>query len=116
MAVMGDVPAEHDRLSALLDRAAIKLMYEPVAILLSFAGGLVASRLFSQLWRVLSRGRAAPGAMDDAASWAAILPAAAVHGVVFGVVKALADRSGAKAFKRMTGVWPGKQPSAHEPL
>jgi hypothetical protein len=113
MAVMGDVPGGQDRLAVLVDRVTIKLMYEPVAVLVSFVGGMVASTLFIRIWRVLSRGQDAPAAMDDAATWAAILPAAAVHGVVFGVVKALTDRSSAKAFQRMTGVWPGKQSSAH---
>jgi hypothetical protein len=34
--------------------------------------------------------------------------AAAVHGAVFGVVKAGIDRVGARAFQRWTGDWPGK--------
>jgi hypothetical protein len=74
-------------------------------------GGLLASRLFVRIWRVLSRGHDVPAATDDAATRAAILPAAAVHGVVFGVVNELSDRSAAKAFQRVTGVWPGKQSS-----
>jgi hypothetical protein len=112
MAVVSDEPAGADRVGELSDGASLTLMYEPLSIIVSFMGGLVASRLFIRIWRVLSGEHDAPAATDDAATWAEILPAAALHGLVFGVVKALTDRVGAKAFQRVTGSWPGKRSSA----
>jgi hypothetical protein len=32
---------------------------------------------------------------------------AAVHGIIFSVVKTLIDRGGARAFQRWSGEWPG---------
>jgi hypothetical protein len=88
-------------------------MYKPVALIASVIGGLLASRAFSQIWRALAGKRDVPDPTDEAQSWAAILPAAALHGVVFGVVKALVDRLGAKQFERMTGAWPWQRKRSH---
>jgi hypothetical protein len=116
---MGDVAAHNDKMAAdedemagFLDRTAIKLMYKPVAVIASVVGGLLASRAFARIWRTLAGKRDVPDPTDEAQSWAAILPAAALHGVVFGVVKALVDRLGAKQFERMTGVWPWQRKRA----
>jgi hypothetical protein len=104
--VMSDVAADEDKMAGFLDREAIKLMYKPVGIVAGVAGGLLASRAFARIWRALAGKDAVPDPTDEAQSWAAILPAAALHGIVFGVVKALVDRASAKAFERMTGIWP----------
>jgi hypothetical protein len=37
--------------------------------------------------------------------------AAAVQGAIFGAVKALVDRGGATGWRRLTGTWPGEEPS-----
>ena len=112
IAVMGDVAPEQDRMARFLDRAIIKLMYKPVGIIASVAGGTLASMLFARLWRALTGRGNVPEATDKAKSWADILPAAALHGIVFGVVKALVDRASAKEFERLTGRWPGKRSPA----
>jgi hypothetical protein len=36
-----------------------------------------------------------------------VLPAAALQGAVFALVKAAIQRGGARGFERLTGVWPG---------
>ena len=109
---MGDVAAEQDRTAGFLDRSIFKLMYKPVGIIASVAGGMLASMLFARIWGALTGRGDVPEATDEAKSWADILPAAALHGIVFGVVKALVDRAGAKEFKRLTGRWPGKRSPA----
>jgi hypothetical protein len=109
---MSDLAPEQDRVAKLLDRATIKLMYQPVALIASVIGGMVASALFGRIWRSLPGRKEAPQAMDQETSWAAIVPAAALHGVIFGVVKALVDRASAKGFQRLTGRWPGKPAQA----
>ncbi len=113
MAAMSEVDATEDRLGTFVERVTIKLMYKPFAMIISLGGGLLASMLFTRLWRALSGVHDVPEATDDAVTWADIVPAAALHGLVFGVVKALVDRAGAKEFQRMTGSWPGKRSRAH---
>jgi hypothetical protein len=74
---------EEDQVAGFLDREAIKLMYKPVAVIASVVGGLLASRAFARIWRALAGKRDVPDPTDEAESWAAILRAAALHGVVF---------------------------------
>lgn len=115
MTVMSEAAVEENRLGRFVDRVTISLMYKPFAMIVSLLGGMLASMLFTRLWRALSGAHDAPDATDDATRWADIVPAAALHGLVFGVVKALVDRAGAKEFQRMTGRWPGKRSLARTP-
>ena len=99
-------------MAGFFDRTIIKLMYKPVGIIAGVAGGLLASMLFGRIWRALTGKGDVPEVTDKAEGWADILPAAALHGIVFGVVKALVDRAGEKEFERLTGRWPGKETPA----
>lgn len=85
----------------------MKVLYKPVGILFSVLGGIVAGALFKQVWRVVAGEDDSPDAKDRERGWAEIVSAAAVQGAVFGTVKAVVDRAGAKGFERATGVWPG---------
>ena len=113
---MGDAASEEDRIAALVDRATIRLLYEPFTLIAGVVGGMLASRLVARIWRALPGEEDVPGATDYAKSWAEILPAAALHGVVFGLVKAVIDRGTAEEFARLTGRWPGKRSRARTRL
>lgn len=93
-----------------MDRAIVKLVYKPVGMIASVVGGMLASMVFARIWRALAGKGDVPDVTDEAKSWADILPAAALHGMIFAVVKALVDRATAKEFERLTGRWPGKRP------
>jgi hypothetical protein len=49
----------------------------------------------------------APKATRAGDPWTRVLVAAALEGAVFAAVKAAFERSGAQAFRKATGVWPG---------
>ena len=70
-------------------------------------GGLIGGQIFKQIWKVVSNEEDAPGARQSEYGWKEILPAAAIQGAIFAVVKATLDRKGAQGFQRLTGVWPG---------
>lgn len=85
----------------------MKFLYKPLGILFSVLGGLLATQLFSRLWKLLpTETDKAPTAKDKAATWKEIAIAATAQGAVFGVVKALVNRVGAKGFEKATGTWP----------
>jgi Protein of unknown function (DUF4235) len=84
-----------------------KGLYTPISILFSVLGGVVAGALFKQIWKRISHEDEAPKALESEYGWREVLPAAAVQGLVFGTVKAVIQRGGAKGFERLTGVWPG---------
>jgi hypothetical protein len=83
-------------------------LYKPLSLAVSVLGGVVASSIFKQIWKVLSHDEEPPRARSSEYTWREILPAAAVQGAVFGLVKATLDRAGARGFQKITGVWPEK--------
>lgn len=85
----------------------IKAAYKPFGLIASVLGGLLASALFSRLWRAIAHEEGSPDATDRDRGWGEILTSAALQGAVFGTVKALVDRAGATGFERATGTWPG---------
>jgi hypothetical protein len=73
-------------------------MYLPLSIATSVAGGLLASAAFNQIWkRVDDRPPPQPKDLDRPASKA--LTAAALQGLVFGLVRAAVDRAGARGYR-----------------
>lgn len=86
-----------------------KILYRPVGIVSSIAGGLIASMLFKQIWKRVSRGEGAdpPTPLQSEYAFKEILLAALLQGAIFAAVKAIIQRQGAKGFQRVTGEWPG---------
>ncbi|WP_329389397.1 DUF4235 domain-containing protein [Streptomyces sp. NBC_01351] len=85
---------------------ASQVAYKPVGLALGAIGGALAGIAFKQVWKRLGHEDDAPTATDEDRSWREVLVAAALQGAVFAAVKALIDRSGAVATKRLTGTWP----------
>lgn len=84
----------------------MKFLYKPFGLLISVLGGLAAGAVFKQVWRVVAHEEDTPDATDPDRTWREIALAAAVQGAVFGGVKAIVDRAGAKGFAKATGKWP----------
>lgn len=85
----------------------LKTIYKPFGLLISVFGGVLAGALFKKIWAVVAGEEDRPDAKDAQRGWGEIAAAAAFQGAVFGVVKALLDRSAATGYARATGVWPG---------
>ncbi|WP_271221591.1 DUF4235 domain-containing protein [Streptosporangium carneum] len=66
-------------------------------------GGAIAGAIFKQVWKFAAGADDAPQATSDEYGWGEILVAAAIHGAIFGVVKAAIDRSAARSIHRATG-------------
>lgn len=86
----------------------IKLLYKPVSILVSVLGGVLAGAIFKQVWKLAAREDDAPKATDARRGWREILPAAALQGAIYALVKAVIGRGIAEGTRKLTGVWPGK--------
>ena len=85
----------------------LKVIYKPLGMVLSILGGVLASFLFTRVWKALAGEPDAPKATEAHRSWGDVLSAAALQGAVYGLVKAAVDRGGAEGFQRVTGAWPG---------
>jgi hypothetical protein len=84
-----------------------KLLYRPFGTILGALAGMVAGMIFRRLWATVSDDDEAPKPTREDDPWPRMLLAAALEGAVFAAVKAAFDRGGAKAFRGLTGVWPG---------
>ena len=85
----------------------MKFLYAPFGILFGVLGGLIGGAIFKQIWKRISGEEDSPKARESEYGWGEVLPAAALQGAIFAVVKAAVDRGGARGFEKLTGVWPG---------
>ncbi|MFE5816214.1 DUF4235 domain-containing protein [Streptomyces sp. NPDC056479] len=86
---------------------ASKIAYKPVGLALGAVSGVLAGGLFKQVWKKLGHEQDAPDATDEERTWREVLSAAVLQGAIFAGVKAVVDRGGAAATRRLTGTWPG---------
>ncbi|MGC5360840.1 DUF4235 domain-containing protein [Streptomyces sp. DT24] len=84
-----------------------KLTYKPVGLVLGGVSGVLAGAVFKQVWKRVGHEEDAPDATDQGRRWREVVIAAAIQGAIFAAVKAVADRGGATAVRRLTGTWPG---------
>jgi Protein of unknown function (DUF4235) len=85
----------------------IKLLYKPLSVGFSVAGGVLAGVIFKQAWKLVAGEEDAPTATQSEYGWGEVLAAAALNGAIFGLVKAAIDRGGAEGVRKLTGRWPG---------
>lgn len=86
---------------------AAKIAYRPIGMGSSILAASAAGAVFKQLWKRIADEEDAPDALQSEYSLSKVLLAAAIQGMIFAVVKALIDRSGARFFEKLTGSWPG---------
>jgi hypothetical protein len=70
--------------------------------------GIVGRQLFSLIWSKIDD-EDPPRPNTELAPWGKVVGAAAIQGAVFAATKAAVERSGAKGFAHLTGVWPGER-------
>jgi hypothetical protein len=93
---------------AVVEETMIMLIYKPLSILASVLGGILAGAIFKQIWKLAAHEDEAPKGTDARRGWLEILPAAALPGAVYGMVKAAAGRGAAEGTHKVTGAWPGE--------
>ena len=86
---------------------ASKVAYKPVGLAMGALSGVLAGGLFKQIWKQLGHEEDAPDATDEHRTWREVVSAAVLQGAIFAGVKAVVDRGGATANRRLTGTWPG---------
>lgn len=80
-----------------------KALYLPLSIGAGVAGGMLAGGLFKQVWKRVGDGnQPPPNPKDLNRSATAVLAAAALQGLIFGLVRAAVDRAGAKGYQAVT--------------
>jgi hypothetical protein len=78
-------------------------LYKPLSIVISVAGGMLAGKIFTEVWqRVSPSDEEPPEPKDLTRSTREALIAAAVQGLIFGLTRAAVDRAGAKGYRALT--------------
>jgi len=90
----------------------MRLIYKPFGIVLGILAGVLGKRAFDLAWSRLDE-EAPPQATTLRTSWAKVLGAAALQGVIFKTTRVAVDRYGAIGWHYLTGAWPG--PKAPKP-
>jgi Protein of unknown function (DUF4235) len=90
-----------------MSNTAAKVAYKPIGLLTGMVAGAIASMVFRKLWKRVSDEEEAPGPLQREYPWREIVLAAAIQGAIFAVVRAIVNRGGAEAFRKVTGTWPG---------
>jgi Protein of unknown function (DUF4235) len=80
-----------------------KALYMPLSIGSSVAGGLLAGKLFTEIWqRISPSDQEPPDPKDLERPGREALTAAALQGLVFGLVRAAVDRASAHGYRAVT--------------
>lgn len=82
--------------------SAAKTMYKPLSIVSSVAGGLIAGQIFQQIWQRVDPSDQEPDPQDLSRSTREVFIAAAIQGLMVGVVRAALARGQAKGFAALT--------------
>lgn len=81
---------------------AAKAMYKPLSITSSVVGGLIAGKIFTEIWQRVNPDDEEPDPEDLSRSAREVFLAAAVHGLIVGLVRAALARGQAKGFQALT--------------
>jgi Protein of unknown function (DUF4235) len=80
-----------------------KAFYMPMQIGVSVAGGLLAGKVFTEVWQRMSPSDQEPPDPKDLNRPAReAITAAALQGLIFGLVRAAVDRAGAHGYRAVT--------------
>ena len=88
--------------------AVTRLLYKPIGLVLGIVAGLLGKRLFDFAWTKIDD-EDPPKSTTERTTWAKVLGAAALQGVIFRVTRVVVDRYGAIGWSYLTGRWPGER-------
>ncbi|MBX7434761.1 DUF4235 domain-containing protein [Mycobacterium sp. Y57] len=76
-------------------------LYTPLSTAASIAGGLLAGAVFGQIWKRVGEAEP-PDPQDLKQPLSAVMIAAALQGVTWGIVRAAVQRAGAHGYRAVT--------------
>ena len=75
-------------------------LYTPLSVATGVGGGLLAGAIFGQIWRRVGvNDPEPPDAKDLSQSMKTVIAAAAVQGLIVGIVRAVVQRAGARGYQ-----------------
>jgi len=88
-----------------------RILFAPFSIIGSLIAGLIARKAFDGIWSAIDDEEPpAPG--EEREPLTRVLLATVLQAAVFAVTRALFDRQARRAFRGLTGSWPGPKDKA----
>jgi hypothetical protein len=84
------------------------LVFRPVGILIGILAGIIGSKIFERVWRLIDD-QDAPDPNYREIAIGKLAVALLIEGAIFGVLRGLADHGARHGFARLTGEWPGQE-------
>jgi hypothetical protein len=82
--------------------SAAKSLFKPLSIVSSVMGGIIAGKIFTEIWQRVNPDDEEPDPQDLSRSLREVMIAAAVQGLIVGVVRAALARGQVKGFAAIT--------------
>jgi hypothetical protein len=86
----------------------MKLVFTPVSIGVGLLAGVVAKKIFNQIWGLFDD-EEPPDSKHRDIDWPKLIIAAAIQGAIFRAMKEATDHASRRALARTTGKWPGEE-------
>ena len=85
-----------------------KILFIPVGVVSGIIAGLIGKKAFEGVWSLIDQ-EEAPSPKHRDVPWKKLVPALILEGVIFRVVRGIAERGSRELFSKATGSWPGKE-------
>ena len=86
----------------------MKVLFIPFSVLAGLVAGMLGKKVFEGLWGAIDE-QEPPEPEHRELSMAKLIPALALEGAIFRLVKGLTDHGARRLFTRATGRWPGEE-------
>jgi hypothetical protein len=86
----------------------IKILFIPFSVLGGILAGVVGKKTFEGLWSAIED-EEPPDPKYREIAWQKLVAALLLEGAIFRAVRGLADHGSRRAFRRLTGRWPGEE-------
>ena len=84
-----------------------RTLYQPLSVGAGIGGGLLAGAIFGQIWKRIGRDDPEPPDPKDLSqSMKTVIVAAAIQGLLAGLVRAMLQRAGAHSYQALTNERP----------
>jgi hypothetical protein len=86
----------------------MKLLFLPISILGGLIAGLIAKKVFDQVWGVIDD-EEPPEPKHREIDRRKLVAALAIQGAIFRLARGFMDHGARRAFAGLTGTWPGEE-------
>jgi hypothetical protein len=88
----------------------VKLLFLPVSALAGFLAGFISKRLFGLIWSAIDDAEP-PNPKERVEDHRKLVLALVLEGALVGLIRGGLDHASRHGFARLTGSWPGEEPS-----